>query len=75
MYWMNKISLYNNLFFTNMYYKENVIKSIDMNNLFLNKMNIYKCSICCMLYHCSNMDRNNFFIKNEDKMRKKNEKE
>ncbi|GAW81734.1 SET domain containing protein [Plasmodium gonderi] len=48
-YWMNKISAHNNEFFNRAYLREKK-EAIDLRHFFESKQNIYKCSICCMIY-------------------------
>ncbi|CRH00840.1 SET domain protein, putative [Plasmodium relictum] len=64
-YWINKISLYNNIYFNLNYLKENIKKHNDINHFFKNKVNFYKCSICCMLFKW-NIEKNDNIIEEEN---------
>ncbi|CRG93874.1 SET domain protein, putative [Plasmodium gallinaceum] len=64
-YWINKISLYNNLYFNHNYLKKNIKKHTNINYFFKNKLNFYKCSICCMLFKW-NTEKNDNIIEEEN---------
>ncbi|CAD2108748.1 SET domain protein, putative [Plasmodium vinckei] len=49
-YWSAKISSFNNIYYNMNYFKSNKAGHTIINDLEKNKAELYKCSVCCILY-------------------------
>ncbi|SCM23999.1 SET domain protein, putative [Plasmodium berghei] len=49
-YWAVKISSFNNIYYNMNYFKSNKTSHTIINDIEKNKSELYKCSICCILY-------------------------